>query len=165
MHRPLSRASTTSAASPAPDMMPADVYAQQQFMNSAPEAVLMQYAGGQNGVQIDPMMQQQFAAAQQHIQQNMDQFQPRPFTPQDGQYMIQDPGFAHMQFAQGMAPGIEHEDRRRKNSAATATNDKELRELLARNENRVLKDVAQEGIQKERTPQAEKTKQLFAMLW
>ena len=58
-----------------------------------------------------------------------------------------------------------HDDKRRKGSAVTATNDKELREMLAKNENRPLKDVAQEVIQKERTPLAEKTKQLFAMLW
>ncbi|KAF2158094.1 hypothetical protein K461DRAFT_274350 [Myriangium duriaei CBS 260.36] len=166
LHRPLSRASTTSAASPAPEMMPQEIYPQQQFMPQNPEAALLQYVGAQNGVPMDHMMQQQFAAAQQqHVQQNMEQFQPRPFTPQEGQYMMQDPNFQHMQFAPAMAPGIEHEDRRRKNSAATATNDKELRELLARNENRVLKDVAQEVIQKERTPQSEKTKQLFAMLW
>ncbi len=57
------------------------------------------------------------------------------------------------------------EDKRRKSSAATATNDKELREMLQKNENRALRDVAQEVIQKERTPMAEKTKQLFAMLW
>ena len=57
------------------------------------------------------------------------------------------------------------EDKRRKGSAVTATNDKELREMLAKNEGRPLKDVAQEVIQKERTPMAEKTKQLFAMLW
>ncbi len=57
------------------------------------------------------------------------------------------------------------EDKRRKGSAATATNDKELREMLQKNENRALRDVAQEVIQKERTPMAEKTKQLFAMLW
>lgn len=165
VHRPLSRASTTSAASPAPEMMSQEMYTQQQFMASAPEAALLQYAGAQNGVAMDSMMQQQFAAAQQHMQSNMDHFQPRPYTPQDGAYMMQDPGFAHMQFAPAMAPGVEHEDRRRKNSAATATNDKELRELLARNESRALKEVAQEVIQKERTPQSEKTKQLFAMLW
>lgn len=58
-----------------------------------------------------------------------------------------------------------HDDKRRKGSAVTATNDKELREMLAKNEGRPLKDVAQEVIQKERTPMAEKTKQLFAMLW
>lgn len=37
--------------------------------------------------------------------------------------------------------------------------------MLAKNEGRPLRDVAQEVIQKERTPMAEKTKQLFAMLW
>lgn len=57
------------------------------------------------------------------------------------------------------------EDKRRKGSAVTATNDKELREMLSRNEGRPLPEVAQEVIQKERTPMAEKTKQLFAMLW
>ena len=81
--------------------------------------------------------------------------------------MMQDPSFgaSQMEYASSLAPGVEHEDRRRKNSAATATNDKELRELLARNESRLLKEVAHEVIQKERTPQAEKPKQLFAMLW
>ena len=143
-------------------MIPQEMYAQQQFMASAPEAALLQYASAQNGAQLDPMLQQQFAA--QHMQQAMDPYQ-RPYTPHEGQFMMQEPGFAQMQFGPAMAPGLEHEDRRRKNSTATATNDKELRELLARNESRVLKDVAQEVIQKERTPQAEKTKQLFAMLW
>lgn len=57
------------------------------------------------------------------------------------------------------------EDKRRKGSALTATNDKELREMLSKNEGRPLREVAQEVITKERTPMAEKTKQLFAMLW
>ena len=57
------------------------------------------------------------------------------------------------------------DDKRRKGSAVTATNDKELREMLSKNEGRPLRDVAQEVISKERTPMAEKTKQLFAMLW
>lgn len=58
-----------------------------------------------------------------------------------------------------------HDDKRRKGSAVTATNDKELREMLHKNEGRPLREVAVEVIQKERTPMAEKTKQLFAMLW
>lgn len=167
INRPLSRASTMSAASPAPELLPSDMqYAQQHFMTSGPEAALLQYAGAQNGNgMVDPLLQHQLQ--QQAMQGGMEQFHQRPYTPQDGQYMMQDPGFgaAQMSFPPAMAPGVEQEDRRRKNSAATATNDKELRELLARNENRILKDVAQEVIQKERTPQAEKTKQLFAMLW
>lgn len=64
----------------------------------------------------------------------------------------------------GLIPDIA-DDKRRKGSAVTATNDKELREMLVRNEGRPLREVAQEVIQKERTPMAEKTKQLFAMLW
>ncbi|PNS15356.1 Protein sak1 [Sphaceloma murrayae] len=143
--------------------MSQEMYAQQAFMTTGPEAALLQYAGTQNGLPIDPVLQQHIAA--QQMQASMEQYQPRPYTPQDGQYMMQDPGFAQMQFTHALAPGVEPEDRRRKNSAATATNDKELRELLSRNETRALKEVAQEVIQKERTPQAEKTKQLFAMLW
>lgn len=56
-------------------------------------------------------------------------------------------------------------DRRRKGSTSNATNDKELRELIARNNGRNLKEVAAEVIAAERTSRAEKTKQLFAMLW
>ena len=165
LNRPLSRASTTSAASPAPELLGQDMqYAQQHFMTSNPEAALLQYAGAQHPGQLEQMMQHTLPT--QAMPMGMEQFHQRSYTPHDQQYMMQDPNFAaQMQFQQQMAPGIEHEDRRRKNSAATATNDKELRELLSRNENRVLKDVAQEVIQKERTPQAEKTKQLFAMLW
>ncbi|KAH5617558.1 hypothetical protein HBI23_254020 [Parastagonospora nodorum] len=43
--------------------------------------------------------------------------------------------------------------------------DKELRQLLAENEGRHLEDVAAEVIQNDRTSKAEKSKQLFAMLW
>ena len=83
-------------------------------------------------------------------------------------YMAQDAGYNnHVRL--GSVPiqsGAEMpDDKRRKGSAVTATNDKELREMLSKNEGRPLRDVAQEVIQKERTPMAEKTKQLFAMLW
>lgn len=65
-----------------------------------------------------------------------------------------------------MAPPMESEDKRKKGSASgSATNDKELRQLLAQNENRDLKDVAAEVIQNDRTSKSEKSKQLFAMLW
>ncbi|KAK5166747.1 hypothetical protein LTR04_000491, partial [Oleoguttula sp. CCFEE 6159] len=71
-----------------------------------------------------------------------------------------------LQGGPGLAPsGAETDDKRKKGSSASATNDKELRELLVKNDGRSLKEVATEVIQKERTPQAEKTKQLFAMLW
>lgn len=166
MHRPLSRASTTSAASPAPESFQQELqqYSQPQYMTSGPEAALIQYAGMQNGQHFDPSMQH--ALQSQQMQMGME-FQPRPYTLQDGQYMMHNPDYASSMHVPSAASinGLDADERRRKGSAATATNDKELRELLSRNEERGLKDVAQEVIQKERTPQAEKTKQLFAMLW
>lgn len=172
MHRPLSRASTTSAASPAPEMMSHEM--QQHYMQAGHDAALMQqYARNpqvMHAVAMDPMMNQHMVS--QQLQAGLEQYHARPYVPQDHghQYMVADPqDYARMsmQFQPSMSvpPSDAGDDRRRKNSAATATNDKELRELLNKNESRVLKDVAQEVIQKERTPQAEKTKQLFAMLW
>jgi len=142
-------------------------YAQQQqqhFMTAGPEAALLQY-GAQNGASLDPMLQHTLPT--QNMPAGMEQYPQRPYTPHEAQYLMQDPNFGagQMQFQSHLVSGMEQDDRRRKSSAATATNDKELRELLTRNETRALREVAQEVIQKERTPQAEKTKQLFAMLW
>ncbi|KAH9872911.1 hypothetical protein J1614_005306 [Plenodomus biglobosus] len=65
-----------------------------------------------------------------------------------------------------MAPPMDAEDKKKKNSTSgAATNDKELRQLLNQNEGRNLKEVAAEVIQNDRTSKAEKSKQLFAMLW
>ncbi|KAK3077030.1 hypothetical protein LTS18_011392, partial [Coniosporium uncinatum] len=92
----------------------------------------------------------------------------------NGHYDNQQIPYDHMQGidqygmqSMAMAPGsgAEVEDRRKRGSAASATNDKELREILSRNDGRTLKDVAHEVLAAERTPRAEKTKQLFAMLW
>lgn len=61
---------------------------------------------------------------------------------------------------------VEVEEKKKKGSASgSATNDKELREMLVRNEGRALQDVAAEVIATDRTSKAEKSKQLFAMLW
>lgn len=90
------------------------------------------------------------------------------YGPHDSPYLQQDMTYAqHTRVGSvPIQPAVDMpEDKRRKTSAVTATNDKELREMLAKNEGRPLRDVAQEVIQKERTPMAEKTKQLFAMLW
>ncbi|KAI9689540.1 MAG: hypothetical protein M1822_010191 [Bathelium mastoideum] len=54
---------------------------------------------------------------------------------------------------------------KKRGAASSATNDRELREILVANEGRSLRDVAAEVLKTERTPKAEKTKQLFAMLW
>ncbi|KAL1304484.1 hypothetical protein AAFC00_003474 [Neodothiora populina] len=164
IHRPLSRASTQSAQSPAPDLLPDNKYhnnaafMQQQLMG-------MQYVNPQPTNHMDPMMQMQA----QNFQMSQQQFDPNQHYLPDNAYML--PGDTnypmppHMMQYQAQLNGSEPEDKRRKGSSATATNDKELRELLSRNDGRSLPEVAQEVIAKERTPQAEKTKQLFAMLW
>ncbi|KAK7625132.1 hypothetical protein IWX48DRAFT_594629 [Phyllosticta citricarpa] len=64
-----------------------------------------------------------------------------------------------------VASGAETDDKKKKGSTASATNDKELREMLSRADGRSLKDVADEVLRTERTSRAEKSKQLFAMLW
>ncbi|KAH7122722.1 hypothetical protein B0J11DRAFT_346920 [Dendryphion nanum] len=69
-----------------------------------------------------------------------------------------------------LAPPSESEQlgKKKKGSGSgngSATNEKELRELLVRNNGRKLKEVAQEVIATDRTARAEKSKQLFAMLW
>lgn len=70
------------------------------------------------------------------------------------------------QAQQYMTPLVEMEDKKKKASTSgSATNDKELRQMLQQNEGRKLKDVAAEVIQTDRTSKAEKSKQLFAMLW
>jgi regulatory factor X, other len=56
-------------------------------------------------------------------------------------------------------------DGRRKGGNSAANNDKEMRELLVRNDGRTLSDVAAEVLSTERTPRAERSKQLFAMIW
>ncbi|KAF1833236.1 cephalosporin C regulator 1 [Decorospora gaudefroyi] len=72
----------------------------------------------------------------------------------------------HSQQHNFMAPPMDLEDKKKKSSAlGAATNDKELRQLLKQNENRLLKDVAAEVIQNDKTSKSEKSKQLFAMLW
>ncbi|KAF1944945.1 hypothetical protein EJ02DRAFT_339725 [Clathrospora elynae] len=72
----------------------------------------------------------------------------------------------HSQQHSFMAPSMDAEEKKKKGSASgAATNDKELRQLLNQNQGRNLKDVAAEVIQNDRTSKAEKSKQLFAMLW
>ena len=138
-------------------------------MHGGPEAALLQYQAS-----IAPQQPLQYDLAQ-HNHQHMGHHQHAPSAPfamqaayGDSAYMPQDVGYGnHVRVGSVPIPsGVDvQDDKRRKGSAVTATNDKELREMLAKNEGRPLRDVAQEVIAKERTPMAEKTKQLFAMLW
>lgn len=171
--RPDSRASTTSAASRHNDALPPAHHeaksVQLNYMTQGPEAALLQYH--QSSMAPQPLAQYE-AVPQQHMGHHHAQSIQFPvqaqYGPNDSPYLQQDMVYAqHARVGSvPIQPAVEmHEDKRRKTSAVTATNDKELREMLSKNEGRPLRDVAQEVIQKERTPMAEKTKQLFAMLW
>jgi regulatory factor X len=163
--RPDSRASTTSAVSTREAQH--DAQNAQNIYMAGPEEALLQYHAS-----MDPNVGPQFAHQPQHMGHQHSQSVSFPMGggyggPQDSPFM-QDMQFSNHVRVGSMplqsAPDAP-EDKRRKGSAVTATNDKELREMLSRNEGRPLPEVAQEVIQKERTPMAEKTKQLFAMLW
>lgn len=170
IQRPDSRASTTSATSQNDDAHTHDAKAVQNVhMHNGAEEALMHWQNSlapQAGVQYDlAHHHQQHLGHHQHPQGAT---YPMQAQYGDSAYMPQDVGYGH-HVRVGSVPipsGADvPDDKRRKGSAVTATNDKELREMLAKNEGRPLRDVAQEVIQKERTPMAEKTKQLFAMLW
>lgn len=60
---------------------------------------------------------------------------------------------------------VAEQTRRKKSSASSQANDTELRRLFKENEGRDLHDVAQQVIKDEKGPKAEKTKQIFGMLW
>jgi regulatory factor X len=170
--RPDSRASTQSATSHHNDGLLAvqndAKSAQVAYISQGPEVALLEY---HNNMAPQQMPQyQQIQQPQQHMgHQHSHSVQfPMQYTAQDSPYMQQD--MAYNQHTRvGSVPLAALPDlsdgTRRKGSAVTATNDKELREMLSKNEGRPLREVAQEVIQKERTPMAEKTKQLFAMLW
>lgn len=159
--RPDSRASTTSATSQNDDV--AQSLSQSAFMGGNPEAALLNYhAALDHAPQYDLSQHPHMA----HAHSQSASFPMHAGYPtHDTAYLPQDVQYSgHVRV--GSVPVTEGGDeKRRKGAAVTATNDKELREMLARNEGRPLKEVAQEVIQKERTPMAEKTKQLFAMLW
>jgi regulatory factor X len=173
--RPDSRASTQSATSHQNESLLSAQQdaksAQVAYMSQqGPEAALLDY---HNNMAPQPMPQYQQMPQQQHHMGHQHshsvQF-PMQYPAQDSPYMQQDmaynqqPRMGSVPLTASALPDLSDE-RRRKGSAVTATNDKELREMLSKNEGRPLREVAQEVIQKERTPMAEKTKQLFAMLW
>ena len=61
--------------------------------------------------------------------------------------------------------GTDIEKKDKKASNTTAANEKELRELLEKNEHRSLESIARDVRNAERTQKSEKAKQLFAMRW
>lgn len=87
-----------------------------------------------------------------------------PFHPHD----MRASGTPFEGLQQGMpAPttGTDVEKKDKKSATATAANEKELRELLEKNQHRTLDSIAKDVRNAERTQKSEKAKQLFAMRW
>ncbi|KAH6141617.1 hypothetical protein HBI68_215750 [Parastagonospora nodorum] len=187
-NRPLSRASTTSVHSfeqyqPQPQQSRQSQFSHQPLYNTAFTSEPLQPAllqAAQHASAQDNLMSMSLESVQQYLGYPSDSTpQPQPngmsapmdthpyhtsMAPQSQQQQQQQQ--QHQQQPSFMAPPMESEDKKKKGSASgSATNDKELRQLLAQNEGRHLKDVAAEVIQNDRTSKAEKSKQLFAMLW
>ncbi|MCJ1225361.1 hypothetical protein MMC12_002010 [Toensbergia leucococca] len=55
--------------------------------------------------------------------------------------------------------------KKKKGSATSIANDQELRKLFRENQGQSLKEVSLQVLANDRGPKAEKTKQIFAMLW
>jgi regulatory factor X len=185
-NRPLSRASTTSINSfeqhsqthngqtQYPQQPPQQTHYQHPLSNSFSaeypplEAALLQvaqHAQQSEDISLDSMQQLMAYSAQpphsmsQHNGLPTDQ---QPFDVNHGHVIHHTAD----QLPPPPSAPIEVEEKKKKGSASgSATNDKELRAMLAQNQGRVLQDVAAEVIATDRTSKAEKSKQLFAMLW
>lgn len=176
-NRPLSRASTASIASfdqhdPSNSFQPQFQQQSQQPNGFQPQfnqgfqpplnsalVQAAQQASQQEGYSLDNI--------QQHLMAyNADESQPplpngastQSFSQQALQTNLGQP-------PQMIATPTEGEDKKKGSASGSATNDKELRELLHKNDGRALGEVAAEVIATDRTSRAEKSKQLFAMLW
>jgi regulatory factor X len=91
-----------------------------------------------------------------------------PAQPFDPNHAVQYAQGAMSQPQQLVGTPVEIEEKKNTKKGSTtgsATNDKELREMLKANEGRSLEEVAKEVIATASSSKAEKTKQLFAMLW
>ncbi|KAF2861853.1 hypothetical protein K470DRAFT_269385 [Piedraia hortae CBS 480.64] len=156
--RPQSRASTMSAASHRTGLVPVEPHAYVQEPTHMIARFPPEFANTHVMNQQPPMGQRPLPGGPPfHVVQE----QPFVYTTTEA-YMGHPRAPSQPQASNGAESG---ENKKGRGSAVTASNDKELRELLNRNENRTLHDVAHEVINNDRSPMAEKTKQLFAMLW
>ncbi|KAI4918274.1 hypothetical protein J4E90_002658 [Alternaria incomplexa] len=180
-NRPLSRASTTSVHSfeqfQQPQQTRPNQFPQQpQYHASFTTSEALQPALLQAAQQVsaqDQLINMSLESVQQYLGYPADPTashpQPNGQPAQPDHHAYQNSLSQHSQHSQQhsfMAPPMDTEDKKKRPSTSgAATNDKELRQLLNQNEGRNLKEVAAEVIQNDRTSKAEKSKQLFAMLW
>ncbi|KAF2005488.1 hypothetical protein P154DRAFT_339090 [Amniculicola lignicola CBS 123094] len=180
-NRPLSRASTASLHSfdqhdqpshglalpyqQQPSQLSTNYTPQQYDANYSPlQTALLQaaqHASQQEGLPVDSV--HQLMAYPGEPTQNPSASLPHPGFDQNHAAPSFQINHGQQQFVH--AQSEEPEKKKKSSASGSATNDKELREMLVRNDGRALKDVAAEVIATDRTPKAEKSKQLFAMLW
>jgi hypothetical protein len=110
--------------------------------------------------QLDQHMHQ---VSQDQQASYMQSAQALPFGGQNVDFSLAGQSSHNMQY-RGHQQLLE-EDHRKPRSSTGATNDTELKEILRNNVGRSLDDVSREVVANERGSAAEKTKQLFAMLW
>ncbi|KAF2262078.1 hypothetical protein CC78DRAFT_535133 [Lojkania enalia] len=182
-NRPLSRASTTSIHSFDQHDQPHDIQPQYQHQQQPQHPATFAQPYNAAYAPLEPALLQAAQHASQQENLPMDPVHQLMSYSTESVANVGPPnGLTQQQFdpahaaqalqvalgqSQPMAPAsLEAEEKKKKGSASgSATNDKELREMLARNDGRALKDVAAEVIATDRTSKAEKSKQLFAMLW
>ncbi|KIW09123.1 uncharacterized protein PV09_00065 [Verruconis gallopava] len=187
--RPLSRDSTASIQSAAPrlvraDSMPqygaqAQYTTQQQHMATSQPQQFDHFTVMQTVPQPQPFSTHGLPMSASDASQHQ-QYHANPMQSQSAMYHSHslqafgtqqpavDPQYAASVGAQNVhgVPTPDMDDgKKRGGAASTQSNEKELREALEKNMHRSLKDVAEEVQASERTSRAEKTKQLFAMLW
>jgi regulatory factor X len=177
-NRPLSRASTTSVHSfeqfqqpqqPRPSQFPQQPQYHAPFTTSEALQPALLQAAQQVSAQ-DQLINMSLESVQQYLDYPADPTASHPQSSaqpaQPDHHAYQNSLSQHSQQHSFMAPPMDTEDKKKRPSTSgAATNDKELRQLLNQNEGRNLKEVAAEVIQNDRTSKAEKSKQLFAMLW
>jgi regulatory factor X len=177
-NRPLSRASTTSVHSfeqyqPQPQQPRPTQFSHQAQYNAAFTSEPLQPAllqAAQHASAQDNLMSMSLESVQQYLGYPAEST-PQPTQPNAMSTQPMDTHPYHTSMAPQsqqpsfMAPPMDDDKKKKGSASGSATNDKELRQLLAQNEGRHLKDVAAEVIQNDRTSKAEKSKQLFAMLW
>ena len=118
-------------------------------------------ASAMDSAAFHAMAQQQ----QQHIHHNGYYMAPTHYDPHTGEMGYHAPNAGMPMPTTVMQPNMDAQSKAGKGGAASLANDRELRDILTKNQHRNLTDVAAEVIATERTSKSEKTKQLFAMIW
>jgi len=150
--------------------------AQMLAMDQANMARILQAenARGSSQTRMDVQMgdSNQMQPHPQHLQHDQTAFYPAPqgmsFEAQHMEYnnfATHQPQHQHRPSANGMQQMPDFEVTKKPRMSSGQANENELKDMLEKNLTRSLEEIASEVVANERTSSAEKTKQLFAMLW